>query len=246
VARLGLHVADSSYKLPPRYLLLTRVTKHTICLIAVLAAAATPILWRTVRISYKLYAASNPQPFTVRQHDEITGPHGTGVIVELRAIAVRSDGSRVDLTLEPRKGWRSRRIAFASGVEQTVYDEVKAVSTFQLSAAEHRNHMKSQLDPGANCLAPINGVQPPRPSVLQATEIRAGIQVVRILNGSGITQWRAPALGCVMLEHFVDWDPAKPGTQTTLLKADSVTLGEPDPALFNVPSDYSEMLPSKA
>ena len=53
-------------------------------------------------------------------------------------------------------------------------------------------------------------------------------------------------LSCVNAAHFVDWNPAKPGTNTSALKVDSITLGDPDPALFSVPVGYSEMLPSIA
>ena len=44
------------------------------------------------------------------------------------------------------KGWIIRELRFASGKLQTVYDEVKTVSTVQLSPAEIRSSQNAMLD----------------------------------------------------------------------------------------------------
>lgn len=226
---------------------MSKSIKYSLYLAAALAVMASPILWRSLATRYKVHAASNPQPVTVQQHNEITGPNvGKAAILELRTVAVRSDGSRVDVTREPRKGWITREISFANGTVQTVYDDVKTVSTSQVSSAEMQNHWKTLPDPQASCAAPINGVKPPHPSVVKGTEVRLGIPVVRIFTGSNLTVWMAPSLGCLALEHSVDWDSSHPGTNLSELKVDTVTLGDPDPALFSIQPTYTEMLPSQA
>jgi hypothetical protein len=226
---------------------MTRTTKHILGAAIAAAAALTPVAWRMGRVHDKLYAASNPPPFTIQQHYEVTGPHvGAAAVFELRTIALRSDGARVNLVKEPRKGWVSRDLRFSNGVLQTVYDDVRAVVTVQLSASEQQNRRAMDLDPAANCALSLSGEHGAHPSTVQGQEERFGIPVSRVLNGNNLTLWMAPSLGCTALEHFVDWDSAHPGTNTSRLKLDSVTLAEPDAALFAVPSNYAEMPPSQA
>ncbi len=226
---------------------MSRVRKHCLLAAAAVAVAVTPIAWRFVRIQYKVHAATSPQPATIEQHTEITGPNaGKAAVIEVRTIALRSDGSRADIIREPRKGWIMRRLSFADGKMQTVYDEVKSVSTSQLSAAENQNRWKASPEPSANCATPISGNRQPHPSVVLGRDSRFGLPVVKIRNESNLTLWMAPSLGCVALDYAVDWDSAHPGTNTSVLKLDSVTLGEPNASLFDVPATYAEMLPSQA
>jgi len=167
--------------------------------------------------------------------------------LEVRTTAVRGDGARVDVNREPRKRWIQRDLAFSAGLRQTVYDDVKAVSTTQLSTDEYQRQLLMTADPNSDCVNSVTGKQLDlRPSRVEGHEIRAGIPVVKVLNGSGILVWQAPSLACLALEHFIDWDPAHPGTNTSALKVDSVTQAEPDPSLFAVPADYQEMLPAQA
>lgn len=226
---------------------MSNLAKHCLYVSAAVVVAAFPIAWRFAVIHYKVHAASNPQPATIQQHTEVTGPTaGNAAILEVRTIALRSDGSRADVTREPRKGWVMRRLSFSNGIMQTVYDDVQTVSTSQMSGVEMQNRWKASPDPAANCATSINGIHQPHPSTVLGTDSRFGVPVVKVLNGSDLTVWMAPSLGCVILEHSVDWEPSHPGTNKSELKVDSITRGEPDSSLFRVPSTYTEMPPSQA
>ena len=59
-----------------------------------------------------------------------------------------------------------------------------------------------------------------------------------------LTDWRAPALDCTSLKAVLE----RTENQKTLVfnnTVTSVTLGEPDPALFSIPSEYREVAPSE-
>lgn len=227
---------------------MSKLQKHILCIAAVLILAASPIFWRFVSVRYRVRAATNPQPFTIQQHNEITGPRvGQSAVFEIRTIAVRSDGSRADLTKEPRKGWITRDLEFSNGKIQKIYDEVKVFSTMQLSPSENDSRLKSRRDLSSNCLTPIGGKsREARPSRLLGSDMRFGISVVKVFTGSNLTVLMAPSLGCVTVEHVVDWDASKPATNKSELKVDSINLGEPDSSLFEVPVDYKQVLPSQA
>ena len=227
---------------------MSKVSKHLIGIAAVALVAVAPTSLRRALVQQRLYAAAKPvQPFTIQQHDEVKETNvGYAANIEVRTIAVRGDGSRVQVIREPGKGWVSREIRFITGLYQTVYDEVRVVSTVQLTTEEQLRRLNSPADPANNCLTTMDGTQAKSVNVLQGEESRFGIRVNRILQGDGFTVWKAPSLGCTTVEHYVDWKPAHPGTNTSRLLVDSIVLGEPEPNLFTVPGDYLELPPSQA
>lgn len=79
------------------------------------------------------------------------------------------------------------------------------------------------------------------------TESIAGFETVRMVPrfapGIILETWAAPALGCANLrERFTD---EKTGITLTLREAVFVLPGEPPAALFEIPSNYQERMPSQ-
>lgn len=74
--------------------------------------------------------------------------------------------------------------------------------------------------------------------------IIAGLPVTKLDQGNGNVVYRAPSLGCVVAATFADWDQncdhcAFPGATSAII-LDRASLGEPDPGLFQIPTDYVE------
>jgi hypothetical protein len=150
------------------------------------------------------------------------------------------------VTREAAKGWTSRGIRYPDGLYQVIYDDAKVVTSYRYTPDEMFHRLNGAADPASGCAVSVNGVAAKPPHILQGYETRFGVKVARILDNNGFVKWYAPALKCVEVEHYMDWNPAKPGTNTSHLVSDSVTMQDPDPVLFTVPGDYSELPPSKA
>lgn len=59
------------------------------------------------------------------------------------------------------------------------------------------------------------------------------------------TRWRAPVLNCMELHGELELKTASGEVTVYRNSVTEVHLGEPDPALFAVPTDYREVLPSE-
>jgi hypothetical protein len=223
-------------------------SKHLWGIMVVALLATAPFIVRRVWVQHKIYAASSPvQPFVLQQHLEVVNKDiGFSASPETRTIAMKSDGTRVDVIREAKKGWTTREIRYSDGLYQMIYDDAKVLSSYRYTPDEMFHRLNGAADPNSGCSVSVNGVAAKPPHILQGYETKVGLRVSRVLDSNGFVKWHAPALKCVEMEHFMDWNPDKPGTNTSHLLADSVTLKEPDSILFTVPGDYTELSPSKA
>jgi hypothetical protein len=180
-------------------------------------------------------AAAAVPAYTLSQHSKSTGGPKGDVIMESRTTGQRSDGSRVTRTANPINGYLDRKITLASGLELTVYDEVKVVSTVQTDPAHPRRVIRT---PNSGCLLPEKGTLMEL-GMISGQETIGGIQTNKIVGGW--TYWYAPSLQCELIQQEADFKDSK-----TLLVFDKIEYQEPDASLFVVPSDYQELPPSQA
>lgn len=80
-----------------------------------------------------------------------------------------------------------------------------------------------------------------------ARETKAGIDSVRVLVSGGLIQWLAPSMSCAevwRIKTFADGQGNV--TDSSELRLDSRSSGEPDASLFAVAPDYEEVGPTEA
>ena len=220
----------------------TKVMKGLSLIVAVTLLGAGSFLtvrhWLSPAILY-----SPKQPYTQHVHHKVYRPDGTILNQKTVAYARRRDGSKAERhsgTSSRGSAVRFRKLALVPDWKRvTVYDTTGLFAEFvPLDAAFGAQSQPS--DPTCRThLAPL-------PFRVVGTGEVAGLQVVkRVLEdheGLRMEEWLAPELDCDAL--YWRSEPRNPdGTlqvvaeETTI----SVTLGEPSPEIFEIPSNYTEL-----
>lgn len=174
-------------------------------------------------------------PYTVVLAETVTGLNGESSIASITTIAVRSDGSTAHRLGTTVKG--SRLIHFASGLRVSTNDFTRRMSSTMRDPA-----VEPERDASGNCA---------KTSGRALVEDFAGVEVEKVTgvraakyieNASGIeaTRWFAVDFGCAPLGGVVVF---KDG-QISRKEVQAFSPGEPDQALFAVPTDYQEGPPS--
>lgn len=196
------------------------------------------------------------QPMTLAQR--ITSFHGEGLkpgaIHDHQTLHLRSDGSVADLLERvfevPGSGGETATVRILTILSRpaktltTIYPHLGLKTTLPYSAS-------SAANPGrdANCVGP--GEKLAQPATTGLSMLGFAVSVVRQEGRQGdylyrITDYRAPALGCVLLKQESDLLSANGALVTRkLTEATAVSKGEPDPARFVVPQQYREAPPSE-
>ena len=189
-------------------------------------------------------------PFTVTTETYMTESKRPDLPFKRSVVAVRSDGTRLSMTNV--EGWKGllardfvRSVISPDGSKVDIYPSLRVKTTWK-QAHEHQgalglqrlvNHPPDCSIPGVLTVAGREIVAGWSTLILQHTFDLAPPTVVK--------DWQAPALGCTRLQSKT-WQIQPDGSRK--LTADthlvSVVTGEPDPALFEVPTDYQEMKPS--
>lgn len=211
--------------------------------------------WRTYRskshtLAMQAAAATVPAvpPYTVVAVDR----HGDGNGVPPQAAvavrvtkAVRSDQSTVEqwevqLVNPP---FITRDIEMNDGISMKVIDRLKVVSTMQLPRESLRDRPLRRLDPASNCTVLLSSGQ----SLFRfagRTKL-LNVDVVEVHDDAG-QYWLAPSYGCLEMKKLVYRTDAQGVRRASSLReVTSLIPGEPDAALFRIPSDYDEVAPSE-
>ena len=165
------------------------------------------------------------------------------VVSETRSThAIRSDGSSVEVhtnMLIPEPDGTPRELRMILDLSKlarlTVHSTLKAVTTFPLDQrqAEGARRERQSCDGGATAIK----------SARMGYEVVSQRPIRDIPNLPShfpdVEVWVAPALGCIRLEETMKRD----GKVVTLRQAENIRLGDPDPSLFAVPADYTELSP---
>lgn len=162
---------------------------------------------------------------------------GSDVIVSNTLFARRVDGSTVEAKLSGnrvRASLDARRLVSPSGQLRLAFDRVRAVSTFDNAA-----------EPEAAMACPPKGTR-------VALETRlSGVRVLmlqwRTPNGTRMTTWLAPELGCHSIQEALEVpDTAGHLRLTRYSVPEDLKMSAPPGPWFDVPAGYLEMSPSQA
>ncbi len=203
----------------------------------------------------RLFILARPtvRPFTLTT--ETYSPHGAAPDQPIRheVVAVRSDGAQSTTstrTTALRARETLRAISFPDGSSATIYYAIAAKTTSRYKVREFAARRIARLAaPPPDCAIPG--------WLFVGYDTIAGRRVARLVAGwrlhtSGgfgwyVIEWHAPEVGCTSLASKT-YDPRTDGSPQLSREQRfvSLKLGEPDPAVFDVPTDYREMKPSDA
>jgi hypothetical protein len=190
-----------------------------------------------VRIS-GVRAQTATTPFTLQA--ELYDRNGR--LYAREVVARLADGTRVvrrSAGPMDRPIW-ARKITFPDGREVQIHEAVGAKTTFQPAA---REKPASAAVPQSTPMCVGAGEQLIRTDVV----LGQNVAVVEIENGSALsTRWRALDLGCEELGYTYE-EKGQDGAWrvVTQRKPASLTLGEPDAKLFEIPATAVEAKPSE-
>jgi hypothetical protein len=167
------------------------------------------------------------------------------VVREMRSThAIRSDGSSVEvhtdmLLAEPDGTPRELRMILdlSKPARITVHSPMKAVTTLPLDQrqADSERRQRQSCDGGATAIK----------SARMGYEVFSQRPTRDVPNLPSrfpdVEVWVAPALACVRLEETMRRD----GKVVMIRQAENIRLGDPDPELFVVPADYTEISPAQ-
>lgn len=176
-----------------------------------------------------------PIPYTVVLRETVRGPDGTITAGPEYTRSVRSDGS----TLLRVVGKSSQRLLEYSSGDQIETNE-KTLTKSSIKKPRH-NAAERQRDPDSNCLNSMAGnPMTSPPEKLLGEETISGYRTAKITSGI-TTAWYALDYGCALVKDRWEFS----ATEISEKDLVSVTAGEPDPTLFDVPAHFREVTPSE-
>lgn len=206
----------------------TTVKFWLVLVVAILAANAVRLAIPQARAQ-----AVSIVPYTVVLAETITSPSGRRSPGPPQTWAARSDGAIAMIHDLPSYG--SRQIHFPDGLRVLINSVGHVKSSTRRSTA-----YSSARDPQTNCTTRMTGEALDDGNGRAVVERVAGYRAARIQNGATTTLWFALDYGCALIKQRMDF-----GTDGfSELELMSLTPGEPNPGLFDVPVDYAEGPPS--
>lgn len=172
-------------------------------------------------------------------------PHGK--LIHKKLVARRSDGSEASIESVGLIDWgtSTRKVTYTTGVWANIYDLIGAKTTWHMKSNELAAMKERLRNPPANCVFRTEG-----DPFFVHNESLLGHEVAVIQSsteGERGTFWRSRDLGCEELQFR--YESVRPdGTLkvTSEERLVSLKIGEPDPRLFDIGSNLTEMKPSDA
>jgi hypothetical protein len=205
-----------------------------------LTLAALLLGW-IVAGAWEKTSASGFVPLTAHVTQVAYGPDNTLPVTIVKVIDFRSDGS-----------YR---------VSQTNVDHVENIQLTRVTLWDEQAGRKTVVSPGVRTTTSYKSNRAPlqyscRQEILDAPEAGEflGHRVVEIVreedleDGSSIRfqEWYAPELNCLQVySEGKRMDADGNFLDSNIHRANAIVLGEPDPSLFVVPDNYSEVMPSE-
>jgi hypothetical protein len=187
-------------------------------------------------LSSKRALAQRPTPYTVSLEQSRLYPNGEQKYVNIQLIAVRSDGSMVEKFSSPPGSDHPevfRTVYLSQGLAIGIRD--LAALKYTMTVDSNSNNAERPRLPANQCVYP--GTQ----ESYLGTETLEGYRAAKVTSGQMFTSWYALDYSCALIGSQAVW---KDGS-TTVKKLISLVSGEPDPALFYIPSSYKEVPPSQ-
>lgn len=223
-----------------------------LAILAIATVAALPTrAVRSVRLSGALryYQSTNPPSYTVKLTETITSRETGRTRRAYSTTARRRDGSIAAIGELPDRsvpgGYReSRELRMANGVHAYLTMSLKLKTTLVNDQSDH-TWLLRQRDPSTGCQRTFLGDSAyAKPSAGFSVEFAgmdnvhgyAAYKEIDKSGGSTWTIWRGRDFGCEIIQH----DVVFPNGSTSHKEPTMLELGEPDPNLFEVPSDFKE------
>jgi hypothetical protein len=211
-------------------------------------------IWLTIRTGRTTAATKQVPaqtfPFTATRSDITLIPgQATPVRSQMRTIAVRSDGSNVELfhRNDPTGSGKTvyiKRVLDVQGKQSVVVDPIsESIMTFPLVDMAVR---VQSINGASQCRGNPAG-QILNYDVAVDEEPYAGTPQLGAADEElRVRSWRSPRLDCYPLRREMTLSRAGSEVQRTIETVVAVTEGDPDGALFEIPKTYVERPPSQA
>lgn len=226
--------------------------------VAVLGITAF-IVARTVTISNYAHAQVQATPFVheVEVYNYEGSEAGESKLISRRVYARRSDGASmlsetVLGSVGLAQGLMSRRLEFPDGRRMVITDWIPAKTTMPTRSDQELARWKAGLYKAPeNCLASgdvligSESVLNHATLVVKKQSLPLGGATGPVPNDTEMTEWRAPDLGCHVVQYRIE--VPKPGgvKSITIGRATRLAIGEPDSQMFNEGVNYPEKSPSE-
>lgn len=228
---------------------LTRLAPNRFFVIVALSTVVVFVLAESFTTSRIAHAQGRVTSFTIRMENHAFTPgHEGGELIDVKTKARRSDGAYANIghifgKVGFLSGENSRQILLPTGELMTAYDSLHGVTRWNTNSPEERNRLKTML-----FNMPTGCVREGEQGVGKETIM--GQETVAVLWPSvanrKVTEWRALNLNCEPIQARIEErQPDGSYKVHNDISTVSLVLGEPDTALFDVPSDYVEMKPSE-
>jgi hypothetical protein len=198
-------------------------------------------------ISHIARAAVQVIPFTLKLESYTFEKTPQGELFHRTTVARRSDGATVLVgtsfgLLGLARGTTARKVILPDGQAFSVVDGVAAFTKWpQRSEARLAAFKEQSFNPPANCVIGNENF------VGYGTVLAHKVMVTSHMFGRDKeTHWRAPEFLCERLQSRVETQqPDGSFTPASETRPVSLTMGEPDPTLFEIPSYYQSLKPSE-
>ncbi len=159
---------------------------------------------------------------------------------ETSVLANRVDGSRVRmrLTVDNHPDGMKTVVDLAKGFRIAVDPVSQSITTYKLAGSEMQMLSATPTCSATNATA-------------QTTMLGYSVLLDHEQHTFGPMsvkedKWLAPSLGCLVMKRSYQMFNNGALTGSTVEEVIAVTVGTPDPELFQIPSDYTERTPSEA
>jgi len=211
------------------------IFRWAIVLIVIALAAVAALSIRTQMKRHESHNPRVPIPYTVTLRETVHGADGNLHAGPETTWAIRTDGSRV---LKITEKITQRIINFASGVQVEINDSSNTKTSIMQQGADAAG---LQRDPSSKCLNTLAGKPlTSMPETYAGEETVAGYRTAKIVRG-GVTEWLALDYGCALVKDRWEFNTGEVSGKELV----SLSSGEPDAALFNIPANAKEATPSE-
>lgn len=207
------------------------------------AALASALCGVSAFLASQLFAQDPSVPRVPLTLEKVQHTFGDAGVLEERIIeAVRDDGSTVRVTQHRSSDGDLKEIRtvvdLQSGRKIVLTSSAKSTTTYTYTD----EHLRALRERSLSCPKAGETDRIMGHDVVSVARDRTGAPG----NFYREVSWHAPSLGCIPLEDVVRSIEAD-GTERVIKTTEVVRIdvGEPDPALFSIPSDYTEMSPAE-
>ncbi len=219
----------------------------------ILRIGIAAVLWMAIALTWPGAQASAAAPsaqarqairsFTLRTATFSYAENAKRVLVERMLTARRSNGTTATVSTFAARGKQAERtvrvIDYTDGRKVQINDALAAKTTFGAPQTGEKPWLEHRLThPAQNCVF-ANYENLLRTGTLQ------GIVVDVVSASFTLTEWRAPELGCEVIQSQQGYPREGSFKLTGETRLVSLKFGEPDPLLFEVDGTLVEVNPSE-